>query len=163
VAVVGTAVALVAGVAGLVSADVARTVLTPVSFVLAAVGIGAFVWSYASAIERSRTAEIAVSQLYLVAGDVAPPPVKRTLRWALWTQIVLALGVMVVGFARTKPQEFNWAATAIVVPLFGLGINGMWVARHGTFGPRILTPRPPRRSAPIPDPTPEMEQDSPHG
>ncbi len=161
--VVGTVVIVIAGVAGLMSSDLARTVLTPVSFALAAVGIVTFLWSYASAIERSRTAEIAVSQLYVVAGEVAPPGVKRALRWALWAQIAVAVGVMVVGFSRTKPQEFNWAATVIVVPLFGLGMNGMWVARHGTFGPRILTPRSRRRSAPIPDPTPEMEQDSPHG
>lgn len=166
----GTVVAAIVGALGLLSADLAKSVLTPVSFALGALGIAAFLWSYFVAIERSRTNEISVSQLYTVAGDVAPPPVKRVLKWSLWAQVIIAFAVMVVGFTQTKPQEFNWAACAIVIPLFGFGMNGMWVARHGTFGPRILTPRPTRRrksspSAPTQsrDPDTEMEQNHPHG
>ena len=161
--VVGTVFATVAGGLGLVSASLAKTVLTPVSFALGASGIVAFIWSYALAVGRSRTCEIAVSQLYTVAGDVAPPRVKRTLRWSLWAQIAVAFGAMILGFVRTEPRDFNWAASAVVVPLFGLGLNGVWVARHGRFSPRILTPRPRRRATQKPDSTAEMEQTSPHG
>jgi hypothetical protein len=25
-----------------------------------------------------------------------------------------------------------------MVPMLGLGLNGLWVSRHGTFGPRRL-------------------------
>jgi hypothetical protein len=162
---VGTVVLVVAGIAAAASRSLAKTVMVPVAVALGTVGIVTFVWSYATAVTRSRSDEIAVSQLYVVAGEVAPPPVKRALRWALWIQVVVAITVMIFGFARTRPEEFNWAATAVVTPLFGLGMNGMWVARYGTFGPRILTPRPTRRSRSPQsrDSDPDMEQNSPHG
>jgi hypothetical protein len=162
---VGTVLLVVAGGLGAASADLAQVVLVPVSFALGAVGLVTFVWSYFSAIERSRTHEISVSQLYVVAGPVAPAPVKRLLKSALWAQVLVAITVMVFGFSRTEPQEFNWAACAIVAPMFGFGMNGMWVARHGSFGPRILTPRPTRRrrTTESRDSDPQMEQNSPHG
>lgn len=162
---VGTVLLVVAGALGVASADLARVVLVPVSFALGAIGVVTFVWSYFAAIERSRTHEISVSQLYVVAGPVASPPVKRSLKSAMWAQVIVAIAAMVLGFSRTKPEEFNWAACAIVAPMFGLGMNGMWVARHGNFGPRILAPRPTRRGRTTEsrDPDPQMEQNSPHG
>lgn len=138
--VVGTLVAAAAGVLALVSSDLAKFVLVPVAAVAGGVGLVTFVWSYFRAVGRSRQDEISVSQLYGVAGKVAPPGVKRRLQWSLWAQVIIAIVVMFVGFQRTEPQEFNWAATIIVLPLFGMGLNGVWVALHGTFGPRILSP-----------------------
>jgi energy-converting hydrogenase Eha subunit A len=74
--------------------------------------------------------------------------VKRALQWSLYAQAIVAIVVMIVGFQRTEPQEFNWAATIIVAPLYGMGLNGVWVSMYGTFGPRIVAPRAPgkRRS-----------------
>lgn len=144
--VLGTAVLVVTGLLGAASDTLARSILAPVSAVAGALGIVLFVWSYFHAIGRSREHEISVSQLYGVAGKVAPKKVKRQLQWCLWLQVLVAVAVMAFGFSRTKPQEFNWAAVIIVVPLFGMGMNGAWVARFGTFGPRILTARPSRRS-----------------
>lgn len=135
---VGTALALVAGVLAVVSADLAKFLLVPVVAVLGVVGLVTFVWSYFRAVGRSRESEISVSQLYAVAGSVAPPAVKRRLQWSLWAQVILAIAVMFIGFQRTKPEEFNWAATIIVLPLFGMGLNGVWVSLHGSFGPRII-------------------------
>jgi hypothetical protein len=169
-----TAIVVVAGVLGAVSDSLAKVVLTPVSAAAGAVGILAFIWSYFHAIGRSREHEISVSQLYAVAGSVAPKRVKRPLQWSLWVQVGLAIAVMAYGFSRTKPQEFNWAAVIIVVPLFGMGVNGVWVSRYGTFGPRILTARPSRklragRPSPLKkvsesrDAAPYMQQNEPHG
>ena len=143
--VVGTAIVVVAGVLGALSSGLAKSVVAPVSAVAGAVGIATFVWSYFHAIGRSREHEISVSQLYGVVGTVAPKSVKRSLQRALLAQIVVAIAVMAFGFSRTKPEQFNWAAVIIVVPMFGMGMNGVWVSRHGTFGPRILTARPTRR------------------
>lgn len=137
--VAGTLLAAAAGVLALLSGDLAKFVLVPVAGVTGGVGLIAFVWSYFRAVARSRQDEISVSQLYGVAGKVAPPGVKRRLQWALWAQVIVAIVVMFVGFQRTEPQEFNWSATIIVLPLFGMGMNGVWVSLHGTFGPRILT------------------------
>ena len=164
--VAGTAAVVLACAAGAASSELAKFVLVPVAAAVGTIGVVTFVWSYFSAVGKSRTAEIAVTQLYGVAGDVAPTPVKRTLRRALWTQVVVAVAVMVVGFTRTTPSQFNWAACAVIAPMFGLGLNGLWVAHHGTFGPRIVTVRPPRRrrpSAQSRDSDTQMEQNSPHG
>jgi len=146
--VVGTAVAVVAGVLALMSSDLAKIVLVPVASVTGVIGLVAFVWSYFRAVSRSRQDEISVSQLYGVAGTVAPPSVKRRLQWSLWAQVLAAIVVMFVGFQRTKPQEFNWAATIIVLPLFGMGLNGVWVSLYGSFGPRIVAGRAGRKRRP---------------
>jgi hypothetical protein len=147
---VGTALFVVVAAVSVVSQDLAKSVGAPFSFALGAVGIVAFIWSYALAVERSRTDEISVTQLYLVSGDVAPPRIKRALRAALTVQVAVALTAMSIGFARTKPAEFNWAACTIVTPLFGFGMNGVWVSRHGRFAARILAPR---KRRPVPDAT----------
>lgn len=146
--VVGTAAAVVAGALALVSSDLAKFVLVPVAAATGGIGLVTFVWSYFHAVGRSRQDEISVSQLYGAAGTVAPQPVKRQLQWSLWAQVIVAIAVMFVGFQRTKPQEFNWAATIIVLPLFGMGLNGVWVSSYGSFGPRILVARSGRKQRP---------------
>ena len=143
--VIGTVLIAAAGALGLVSEALAKSLLVPVSSVAASVGVIAFVWSYFHAVGRSREHEISVSQLYVVAGTVAPPGVKRRLQWSLYAQVVVAVAVTSVGFSQTEPQQFNWAAVIIVVPLYGMGLSGVWVSRYGTFGPRILASRPTRR------------------
>lgn len=143
---VGTAAIVAAGVLGAVSDSLAKWFVVPVSAVTGAIGLVCFAASYFRAVGRSREHEISVSQLYAVAGTVAPAPVKRRLQWCLWAQIAVAIVAMVAGFSRTKPNQFNWAACIIAAPLFGLGLNGMWVATHGAFGPRIITARPPKRA-----------------
>ena len=45
-----------------------------------------------------------------------------------WVQCVVAVTV-----ASVRP--FTVAAFAVLVPMYGLGLNGVWAARHGTFGP----------------------------
>ena len=94
--VVGTVVIVVVGILGLTSAALAKSVLVPVAAAAAVIGIAGFVWSYFGAVERSRTNEISVSQLYGTAGTVAPPAVKRRLQWSLWVQIAVAIVVMVM-------------------------------------------------------------------
>ena len=143
--VIGTVLIAAVGALGLVSEALAKSLLVPVSSVAATVGVIAFVWSYFRAVGRSREHEISVSQLYAVAGKVAPPGVKRRLQWSLYGQVIVAVAVTAFGFSQTEPQEFNWAAVIIVVPLYGMGLNGVWVSRFGMFGPRILASRPTRR------------------
>jgi len=139
--IAGTLVICGAGALGLVSAGFAQGVLAPVSGIVALIGIAGFVWSYLHAVNRSREHEISVSQLYFAVGTVAPKRVKRALQGCLALQIVASIVVMVAGFSQTDPQEFNWAACIIVTPLFGMGMTGVWVARFGSFGPRIVTAR----------------------
>jgi hypothetical protein len=164
---IGTTAFVTAAMPAATSQDWARFVLAPLALLLAGIGIVLFLWSYFTAVQRSRRDEIAVTQLYFVSSGVASRPVRLTLNLLLWVQIVVGITVMAIGFARASADEANWSAFAIVVPLFGFGINGMWVSRHGTFRPRILTPRSSGQSVPPspehPDDQAGMEQDPANG
>jgi hypothetical protein len=122
-----------------------------VALVLFAIGCAAFLAGYARAIQRSRGEEISVTGLYLLAGPAVPGPVKLRLGLLLAVQVVVAL--VTAGIRTFTPLAFG-----VLVPVFGLGLNGLWAARHGRF--------PPRRSV---SPTPEhhseggMEQNADHG
>ena len=50
--------------------------------VLFAAGAATGLWAYAAALERSRTEEVGVANLFLLSGETAPPPVRRTM-WLL--------------------------------------------------------------------------------
>jgi len=167
---VGTAAFVLLGVPAMVADDYAKFVFVPFTLVLAGIGVVGFVWSYFIAVERSRTVEISVTQLYLVTGDAAPKRVRTILRLMLAIQVVAGITYMSLGFANTKPEELNWSAVAIVAPLFGLGLNGVWLARHGEFGTRILkrpAAKPEQQPANAADESPDspsgMEQNSQHG
>jgi hypothetical protein len=134
-----------------------------VALVLFALGCLAFLAGYARAIQRSRSDEIAIANLYLLGGSTAPRRVRRRLNLLLAAQIAVA-----VVTAAVRP--FTTLAFGILVPVFGLGLNGLWAARHGQFPPRVVTATAPRRRpaarprAPVDPTTPdEMEQNADHG
>ena len=110
-----------------------------VSLGLFLAGCAIFVWAFALAVERSRTDEIAVSSLFLLSGS-APPNVRTQLFGSLVVQVVVAFGT-----AAARP--YTIAATAILAPVYGLALCGLWAARHGTFPPR-KPPEPRRWGAP---------------
>jgi hypothetical protein len=108
-----------------------------VSVVLFAIGIVASLWAYASALERSRAEEVGVANLYLLTGATAPKQVKRSMTLALGAQVVLALVGAFIGVAGLKTHEVNALAFGVLVPMFGIGMNGAWAARYGSYGPRV--------------------------
>lgn len=108
-----------------------------VSMVLFAVGAAGCLWAYVGALDRSRTDEIGVANLFLLTGPTAPTPVKRTMTIALVTQSVLALVGAIIGASGLSGNEVNALAFGILVPMFGLAMNALWAVRHGRFGPRI--------------------------
>ena len=106
------------------------------ALVLFAAGVFAFLWSYYNAVQRSRTEELSVMQLYLLLGPPTPSPVRRTMLTALAVQ--LGVGV---GTALARPNGLDGTpgtslALGVLVPMFGLGMNGLWAAYHGSFPPR---------------------------
>ena len=113
-----------------------------VSVVLFAIGIITSLWAYASALERSRIEEVGVANLYLLTGNTAPTSVKRAMSLALGAQVVLALVGAFVGVAGLKGHEVNALAFGVLVPMFGIGMNGVWAARYGSYGPRVSAPTP---------------------
>lgn len=126
-----------AAAAAIADTDALDAVAVAVDLLLFGAGCVAFVWSYAIAVRRSRTDEIAVTNLYLLAGEVAPPAVKRQLRMVLAVQVAVALGTAAI-------RPFSALAFGVLVPVFGLGVTGLWAARHGTFPPRQSPARPGR-------------------
>lgn len=135
----GTGVFVVAsGVAMPFKADRwAQVLVIVVSVALFAVGIFTSLQAYARALDRSRVHEIGVANLYLLTGRTAPPPVKRSMLLALGVQVVVAVVAASVGVSGLGENDLNALAFAVLTPMFGIGMNGAWAARYGSFGPRL--------------------------
>lgn len=151
---------------GIIRLNVAGTALFVVSSVLAAivfdgwiktqgvvvalgtftVGVAVFLWGYWAAVQRSRRDEMAVAELYFLMGEAIPRRVKRIMNTCLSVQTVVALAT---ALARpTTPAEVDVVggsggstagstlAFGVLVPVLGLGLNGLWAAVHGRFPPR---------------------------
>jgi hypothetical protein len=108
-----------------------------VSLVLFAAGIATSLLAYTSALERSRTEEVGVANLFLLTGDTAPKPVKRAMSAALAVQIVAAIIGASIGVSGLQDSQLNALAFGVLVPMFGIGMNGAWAARYGSYGPRV--------------------------
>lgn len=110
--------------------------IAALSLALFAVGVATCLWAYTSALERSRTEEVGVANLYLLTGPTAPRVVKRTMSLALAVQVVVALVGASIGASGLDKGQLNALAFGVLVPMFGIGMNGLWASRYGSYGPR---------------------------
>jgi hypothetical protein len=115
----------------------AQYVIGGVSMVLFAIGVATTLWAYTRALDRSRVEEVGVANLYLLTGQTAPKAVGRTMTLALVVQILAALGGAWVGVVGLDQGQLNALAFGVLVPMFGIGMNGVWAALHGSYGPRV--------------------------
>lgn len=127
-AVLGTAAfviasALAVGAGGSVAGGVAVFDL-----VLFALGTLAFVRTLLVAAERSRREELSVAGIWFLSGS-APQSIRRWLLGCLAVQVVVA-------FAAASARPYSAVAFGVLVPMFGLGLCGLWAVRSGTFPPR---------------------------
>ena len=77
--------------------------------------------------------------------------------WACFgAQIVVAIAGATIGVVGLDKGQLNALAFGVLVPMFGIGANGIWAVRHGTFGHAL---RPQRRRA---DCTRERPDDKPN-
>ena len=123
------------------------------AMVLFTVGVFAFLWSYWNAVQRSRSDEIAVTQLYLLMGEAIPSPVRRIMNSTLLVQFGVALATT---FARPNGPDGNPGsslAVGFLVPMMGFGLNGLWAVYHGDFATRTDVPTSPK----------EIRQNAEHG
>ena len=113
-----------------------------VDLALFTVGVAAFLWGYWVAVQRSRQNELSVAELYFLLGPAVPRDVKRTMNLCLLVQTVVAVGTAMSRLSTPSPTATSGSspgsslAFGVLVPMFGLGLNGLWAAIHGTFAPR---------------------------
>jgi len=125
----GTAVFTVVAVAAAVAPDALAVVAVVVDLVLFAAGCVAFSLALLRAASRSRTDELTLPGLFWLTG-AAPTEVRRLLLGSFGVEVVVA-------FATASVRPFTGLAFGILVPVYGLGLAGLWGARAGTFPPRV--------------------------
>ncbi len=135
--IVGTAAFVVTALtAAIVFTMPAQWVAAITAMALFAVGVFVFLWSFWNAVQRSRTEQVGVMQMYLLLGDPTPPRVRRIMLGALVVQVAVGLGTAIARSESADGSPGTSLAVGILVPMFGLGLNGLWCAFHGTFPPR---------------------------
>lgn len=112
-----------------------KAVAVAVALTCFAVGVAAFLWGYFAAVQRSRRDDIAVSSLYFLVDSVAPPRIMRVMNGLLAVQVTAALATAIAR-GSTDGEPGSTLAFGILVPMLGLGLNGLWGALHGVFRPR---------------------------
>ena len=126
---------VVTAVVTVVFTPATRAVGVAVDLVLFGIGVAAFIWGYFSAVQRSRVDEISVASLYFLSGQVADRQVQRTMNGCLIAQLVICLAGAIAR-SSTDGQAGSTLAFGVLVPLLGLGLNGLWASQFATFTPR---------------------------
>jgi hypothetical protein len=112
-----------------------KTIGVVVSLGCFSVGIVAFLWGYWTAVQRSRTDNISVAALYFLVDKCAPQSVAHLMNGTLGVQVVVAV-VTAISRTTTDGRAGSTLAFGVLVPMMGLGLNGLWGATYGTFAPR---------------------------
>jgi hypothetical protein len=108
-----------------------------VSMALFALGIVTALVAYSAALERSRAQQVGVANVFMLTGPTAPGPVKRVMNGLLAVQVAVAIAGATAGVVGLDKGKLNALAFGVLVPMAGIGLNGLWGARHGTYGPRV--------------------------
>jgi len=125
----GTALFVAAAVAAATAPDSLGRPALVLDVVLFTAGVAAFAAGYLRGVDRSRREVVSIGGLFFLTAGVAPPPVRRDLLGALAVQVV-------AGLATTIVRPYTDLAAGVLVPMYGLGLCGLWAARHGSFPPR---------------------------
>ena len=130
----GTLVFVVtAVVAAVLFTDGVQWIAAVVAITLFFAGIAAFLWSFWNAVQRSRGEQVAVTQLYLLSGGVAPRSLRRLMLTLLGIQTVTGLATALARPDSADGSPGTSLALGVLDPDLGLGLNGMWAAFHATY------------------------------
>ena len=125
---VGTALFTLVALIGVAWTESAGVLVATVDLMLFAAGTVAFLWAYGIAVGRSRTDAMGMGGLFFLAGS-APKRVQLALMIPLAIQTVVAI-------ATASARLYTALAFGALVPMYGLGLAGLWGAKHGDFPPR---------------------------
>ena len=144
----GTAVFAVTAIAAAVAPDTFKPLALGTAIALFAGGCGIFLWAFVLVAARSRTDQMEQAQIWFLTGPPTPPEVRRSLLGALGVQV--AIGLVTAGV-----RPYTSLAAGVLVPMWGLGLCGLWAARHAVFparppdtrrpGPGLRSPHADRR------------------
>jgi len=136
--VIGTVLFVVTAVfAAAVFTTAAQWVGAATAMALFTVGVFAFLWGFWNAIQRSREEEVSVTQLFLLFGPGTPSGVRRVMLAMLAIQVATAFATAIWRIDGPDGNPGSSLAVGLLVPMFGLGMNGLWAAYHADFGPRL--------------------------
>jgi hypothetical protein len=114
-----------------------------VSLFLFGVGVIVFLWGYWRALQRSRRDVMSVTELYFLVGPYVDKRTSRIMNSLLAIQVVVAV---VTALVRSSTPAADGTSTpgstlafGVLVPMFGLSLNGLWSSVHGRFPPRTQT------------------------
>lgn len=136
--VVGTCLFVIsATVAAVVFDGFAKSQGVAISLGLFAVGVVAFGWSYWKAVQRSRFDVMSVTELYFLVGPFIDKKVARLMNGLLTLQVVVAV---VTALLRSSTpgtdgtsRPGSTLAFGVLVPVMGLGLNGVWSSHRARF------------------------------
>lgn len=134
----GTALFVVTALAATAVPEPLVYVSVPVALVLFALGSAAFLLAYWNAVQRSRESLIGIGGLYFLAG-CAPRRVRNLMNASLAVEVGVA-------FLTASLRVFTPLAFGLLVPMFALGMSGLWGSRFGVFPPRPPDPPKVRRA-----------------
>lgn len=121
--------------AGVIFDEFWRRSVVVVDLALFAVGVVTFILGYFAAVGRSRSEEISVAGVFLLAGAVADRGVRAVMWTCLTAQVTVGLAGAILR-SSTDGRPGSVLAFGVLVPMLGLGLNGWWASRHGAFPPR---------------------------
>lgn len=130
---------------------------------LFAVGVFTFLWAYWNAVQRSRTDEISVAQLYFLLGPPTPSHIRRVMLLTLFAQVVIAVATTLARPDGPDGNPGSSLAVGFLVPMLGFGLNGLWASVHGAFPPRSDPAAAAHRESAVTDTGDEIGQNADHG
>jgi len=127
---VGTAVFALVSIVATIAPKQFATAAAIVDLVLFFGGTAAFLGAYFIAVARSRTDAIGIGGLFFLQGSADRADQVRLLV-PVALQVTLAL-------ITASLRIYSPLAFGILVPMYGLGLSGLWGARHGRFDARFV-------------------------
>jgi hypothetical protein len=124
----GTAAFVVAAAAATIAPDQLANGFALLCGAFFFVGIVVFLWAFGLAVQRSRDDAIGIGGLYFLQGS-APGNVQALLLVPLGVEVVVAL-------VSASVRIYTPLAFGLLVPMYGLGLAGLWGARFGAFDRR---------------------------
>ena len=112
-----------------------KVIAAAVAIACFSVGVVVFLWGYWTAVQRSRYDNIAVASMYFLTDKCAPANIARRMNVLLGVQVVVSIATALMR-SSTDGKPGSTLAFGILVPVLGLGMNGLWAALHGEFSPR---------------------------